>query len=633
MSKDLFESAYSMLTARLRWETRQRTFYTMRHDGLPRLPKPFPGAADGHYPAIDMALRRLKPFWIGQVTAGDKLANFTSLQPQLDSLSDAAAAYFDFLLTQRTKFVRKLRTAIDHMLLRGRGVMKATVDPMDGYALVFEAVDPMFILMPQEADSFEDADEWVHVRQFTVDSYKRLDGRWNTDPALINRIRGQPMANLQAIMVQKKLQEGITSTTNERQILVYEHWVKTSDGHEINTYSPHVPEEPLRQSHRNPYKFQGRESVPFQSFQVEVKDEGWFSPRGVAELLGPVEQYLTKLWNEKADAMTFANRPLYTGEKEIQNLANYRWQPGEYIPGNIRGVQQSSPPFSFDNEINFARQIGEQQSQSPDFGISDPGSDGNKPRTATENNRISALQQTGVSDGGNLFREDLSRLYQHIWGMICQYKERDFAYYAAGEVKQLPKQVVHDAYLIAPDGSPDGWNRVARLQKAISLAQTTNGVPFVNPEPIWREVLAAYGDNMVQKAFVPSNQRGLSEYEDQAQKINSLLVPGSGKPPFPVTVKPQDDHASRIKANIDWLHAAGKLGVPLDPRGAVAIQQNTAQHIAMLREQNPAAAKDVTLLIQQMEMAGQPAAQPRIPGMETAPNGMPLPEDQVAFGK
>ncbi len=594
-----------MLTKRLRWETKQRTFYTMRHDGLPRLNKPFPSAADAHYPAIDMAIRRLKPFWIGQVTAGDKLAVFTSMQPQTDPLNDAAADYFDFVVTQRTPFLRKLRVAIDHMLLRGRGVMKATVDPLNDYALVFEAIDPIFLLMPQEADNFDDADEWVHVRQFTVESYKRLDGRWNTDPAVIAKIRGQPLANLQAVLVQKELQEGITSTTKEGQIIVYEHWVKSSNGHTVYTYSPHAPDIQLRKPYGNPYKFQGKPSIPFRSFQIEVKNEGWYSPRGVAELLAPIEQYLTKLWNEKADAMTFANRPLYTGEKEIQNLANYRWQPGEYIPGNIRGVQQSQPPFNFDQELNFARMIGEQQSQSPDFGISDQSGE-NKPRTATENNRISALQQTGVSDGGQLFREDLSRLYQHIWGMLVQFRGKELSYYAAGQVNQLPEQVLHDAYLIAPDGSPDGWNRMARFQKALGLAQVTNGVPYVNPEPIWREVLASYGGGMVQKAFVPANQKGQSEYEDQAEKINSLLVPGSGKPPFPVTVKPQDDHASRIKANIDWLHAAGKMGVPLDPNGARALQQNTAQHIQMLNQQNPAAAKQITQLLMQMESAGQP---------------------------
>lgn len=603
MSKELSDSAYSMLAARLRWETKQRVFYTMRHDGLPRSNKPFPSAADAHYPAIDMAIRKLKPFLMGLLTSGDVLCNLTSMKGELSGLSDAASKFFDFVLMQRTQFLRKMRSVVDSMYLRGRGVMKATVDPLDDYRIVFEAIDPLWILMPQEANGFEDADEFVHVRQFTVESYKRLDARWDTSPATVRKIRGQPLANLDTVLTQKKLQEGITHTTQENQIIVYEHWVKSGKGHTIHVYSPHAPEIPLRPPHGNPYKFQGRESLPFQGFQIEVCDEGWFAPRGLGDLLAPIEQYLSKLWNEKADAMTFANRPLYTGDKEIQNLANYRWQPGEYIPGNIRGVQQGQPPFNFDNEINFGREIGEQQSQSPDFGIVQEG--GAKttggPRTATENNRIGALQQTGVSDTGNLFREDLGRLYQHVWGMMCQFRQREFSYFAAGEVNTLPEQALHDAYLVEPDGSPDGWNRMARMQKALGLAQVTAGSPNVNPEPIWKEVLAAYGNGMVQKAFVPTNLKGANEYEDQAEKINSLLVPGSGKPPFPVKVKPSDDHLSRIKANVDWMHAAGKLGVPLDPMGARAIQQNTAEHVAMLQKQNPAAAKEIKGMLQQME--------------------------------
>jgi len=120
--KELYESAHSILTGRSVWENKQRLFYQMRHDGIRRQKKPFPGAADGHYPMVDMAIRKAKPFWMGQVTSGDKLAVFTSLKPNdLSSFSDSAADYFDFILTQKSQFLRKLRVAVDHMLLRGRG--------------------------------------------------------------------------------------------------------------------------------------------------------------------------------------------------------------------------------------------------------------------------------------------------------------------------------------------------------------------------------------------------------------------------------------------------------------------------------------------------------------------------------
>lgn len=607
MNKELQSSAVRMLTERLVWEQKQRLFYRMRHDGLPRLFKPFPTAADLHFPQIDMAIRKLKPFWIGQALSGDRLCVFTSLQSQLVGMSQAAADYFDFQLTQRTDFVRKLRTMVDHMLLTGRGVIKATVDPLNDYALVFEAVNPFFMILPQEANGFEDADDFIHVRLFTVPSYLRLDDRYDKDPDTIRRIRGsKDFQSLGLYNIDKRLREGIAFTRQENQIILFEHYTRTSGGWTVYTYCPMAPDLALRQPFGVPYKVNGRVSVPFFSFQCEVKDEGWYSPRGVSELLAPVEQYLTKLWNEKADAMTFANRPLYTGDKEITNASNYRWGPGEYIVGNIRPVGQAAPPFNFDQEMAFAQGIGEQQAQAPDFGIVDPGQPGQtggKPRTATENQRIAALASTGNNDNAGLFREDLAKLYRHVWGLICQFKARDFSYFAADEIQSLPQEALHDQYLITPDGSPDGWNRTARFQKAIAAMQVFNGNPNVDGEVLTKEALNAYDGRVALKAFVPSNLKGASEYEDEAVEINSLLAPGSGKPPFPAVVKPNEDHASRIKALVDWLHAAGTLGTPVDPNGRQRVQQHLAQHLQFLEKQNPSAAGQIKQMLAQMENA------------------------------
>lgn len=609
MSQDLFDRGSTLLTSRLRWDQKQRTFYAMRHDGLPRVNKPFATASDAHYPAIDMAIRRLKPFWVGQITSGDKLCVFTALNGQLEAMSDAAGDYYDFTLNQRTQYLRKLRVMIDYMLLTGRGIIKATIDPLDDYNIVIEAISPFFLLMPQEALGFEDADEFIHVRQFTVDSYKRLDSRWDTTDETVAKIRGMAPGQQDVVIQQRRLQEGITYSTNTDQVIVWEHWTKTRGGHTVHTYSPQSPDSPLRKPYGNPYKCAGKESIPFCGFQMEVTDEGWYAPRGLAELLAPIEQYLTKLWNEKADAMTFANRPLYTGDKEIVNSANYRWQPGEYIPGNVRGVQQGTPPFNFDQEIGFAQSIGEQQSQSPDFGITasgDNGDTGGKPRTATENQRIASLQSSGSNDNAMMFREDLTKLYRHIWGMICQFKERDFLYYAAGETGTLPPQALHDQYLIEPDGSPDGWNKMARFQKAMAAKQSFAGDPNVDQEILTKRALNAYDGRVAMKAFVPTNMKGASEYEDEAMEINSLLAPPPGRPSFPATVKPNEDHPSRIKAIIDWIHACGQMRTPVDPQARQRVQQHLAQHIQMLKQQNPAAAKQIEQMVSQMEQSPTP---------------------------
>jgi hypothetical protein len=608
--KELFESAHSILTGRSVWENKQRLFYQMRHDGIRRSKKPFPTAADGHYPQIDMAIRKAKPFWMGQVTSGDKLAVFTSLKPNdMAAFSDSAADYFDFILTQKTQFLRKLRVAVDEMLLRGRGIIKVTVNPLDDYSIQIEAINPLFLIMPQMADDFSDADEWVHVKHMTVAAYKRLDARYDTTPETVARIRGSDnFENFSTITEDKRTREGITHTSNPDNIIIWEHWQKSQGGWTIHTYSPHAPELPLRKPHGNPFKVAGKSSCPFFSFPMEVKDEGWYSPRGLGELLAPVEQYLTKLWNEKADAMTFANRPLYTGDKEIQNAANYRWAPGEYIPGNIRGVQQGAPPFNFDGEIMFARGIGELQAQTPDFGITQEGQGGGKARTAAENYRIAALTQAGTNDNAIIFREKLAEVYRHVWGMILQFKPKEFTYFAAGEVGTLPEQALHDAYLIAPDGSPDGWNRQQRFQKAVSLIQMFTGNPNVNMEVLTKNALAAEDGRLAQSAFVPTNLKGAIEAEDEAHEI-AILKEG-----FPAVVTPGEDHATRIKMLLGWLQKQEMTGAPLDPIARQRVQEHLATHYQYLQKTQPQAARQLEQAISQQEQPSNVAQMPAAGG-------------------
>ena len=622
MSKALCDSANRILLARLRYEQKQRAFYTMRHDGLPRSAKPFPGCADGHVAIIDNAIRKNKPFLVGQLTSGNKLCQFTSLTPQLEAISDAAADYYDFTTFNRSDFMDEMDCVFDTCFLRGRGVIKCTIDPMDGYKLVDEAIDPLFILMPQAADDFEDADEFVHVRQFTVMAYRRLDQRWDTSDETIGKIRGQPVANLNVVEQQKRLQEGINYSTNTEEILVWEHWVKTQGGWTINYYSPLAPETPLRKPHGNPYRVNGKSSMPFFSFPMELKDKGWYATRGLGELLAPDEQFATKVVNEWADYLTFVNRPLYTGAKEITNAANFRWEPGQYIPGDIRGVQQVAPPMSFQEMLNLSRGMAEEKAQSPDFGISsdDGGQQSGKPRTATENQRIAALQQAGGNYQASIQRRRLAKVHRHRWGMICQYKERDFTYYATGTVSTLPEQALHDQYLITPDGSPDGWNPQLKFQKAMAALQAFQGNPNVDMEVLTKAALNAFDGRTAQKAFVPTNMKGASEYEDQAMEI--LLL--TAAVPFPVSIQPQQDQPSRIKCIIDWLHAANAMHIPVSAAGKLRVHQNLAQRLQLLAQENPQAAKQIKAQLQQMEQAA-PATQgqqpPQQPPPQTGTNG------------
>lgn len=598
--KKLFDKANLALTARSEWDAKQRLYFEMRHEGLRRRNKPWPGAADLHFPLVDMNIRKAKPFWEAQATAGDRLASFVAMTPQQDDATSAAADYFDFELRQNTNFEIEFRRCIDTMLLRGRGVIKCVTDPFEDHKICFESVDPTFIIIADGADDFEDADWFVEVQHFSVAAYRR-NRLFNQDDKVIAAIRGSRDSDRAGDLLQdKEMREGVNCSRNPDQIILWNHYEKTMGGWTRYTYSPQSPDEMVRKPAGVPYKAGNKVSIPFFSFKTEVKDRGWYSPRGVAELNAPFEAYSCKLWNEKTDAMTFGNRPVFTSDQPLANTTNIRWNPGEFIPGNIKPVPGLAPAFSFDQEIAFARATSEQVSMLPDFGIVQPGSPsetGGKPRTATENNRIANLQSVGTESNGNLFRLDLAKLYRHAWGLIVQFKRERMVYFVAGSLNELPDEALHDSYLIRPDGSSDQWNKQLRQQRADARLQKFRGAPNVDQDGLVRDSLAADDPGVAQKLFIPTNIKAGSEAEDEAMEI---VIMQDG---FPAQVKSDEDHATRIHVLLSWLQKQAMTGAPVDPVARQRVQQHLAVHFQFLQKLDPQAAAQVRAQIAQMERA------------------------------
>jgi len=612
MANELFDSAQRILTERFIWETKIRKFVQMRHDGLPRRDKTKAWQADLHSKTIDRAIRKSKPFWLGQVTAGDRLCNFTALTEQVQTLSDAAADFYDFTTHTKTKFLDEVDVAVDHMLLKGRGIIKSVIDPMDEYRIIDEAVDPMYLLMPESANDFEDADEWIHIRVMTVAAYERLDKRWDTTPETVSKIRGtKDFQSLGIYRQEVQLREGITHTSNSNYVLMFEHWVKTAGGHTVNYYSPMSPDIQLRKPHGNPYKLNGKSSIPFKSCQMEVKDKGWYSPRGLGEMLEVQEQVETFIENKWADSLSIANTRIFTGPKEIQNMANLRMEDGQYIPGDIESVQFAPPAMSWNEMLNYQRARAEEISQAPDSSsVSEGSKTGGKAITAAESNRIGQLNQVGMNYAAEIFRRGfLIPLHTHRWGMLCQFKPKEFAYYAAQKMNSLPEQALHDKYLIVPDGSVDGWNRQMRIQREVLLMQTFAQLPNSNADYWVERAMRAVDGQAASQGFKGIGMKAADEYEAQASEI--LLL--TATPPFPVQPQPQQDQPTRIKCLIDWLHASATLNIPVDQAAKQRVHENLASRLQILQKQNPSVAKQIKDSLMKMEQSGQqpqPGQQP-----------------------
>lgn len=558
-------------------------------------------------PLVDMAIANLKPFWVAQAFGGERLADFMALKQQADDMSEAAADYMNFELKFKTDFRYNMERAIDTMLLRARGILKIVLNPFT-MKIEFRSIDPQFILMAEQYDDFESADYFVEVQKLTVPQYQR-NRNFNQDPDVLGAIRGKTEWLLQQQALQKQLREGITHSTRDDIIILWNYYEKTPSGWVVRTHCPMAWDKLIRKPYQIQTKWNGETLLPFYSMTMEIKDEGWYAPRGVAELNAAFEAYACKLWNDKADAMTFGNKPLFTSENPIENSANLRFLPGELLPGNIKAVQMPPPAFSFTEEINFAREMAEQRARTPDYGIQDAApAQGGKPRTATENNRIASLQDVGADHNGDIFRNiRLIKIYRHIWALIChreellryQGKAGPLTYRVLDDLKELPAQSLHDQYLVVPAGS--SGTKTQRLQRAIARYQLFIGKPNIDQDALAKDVIAADDSRLVNKLLMPQNLKAGKESEDEAEEVGIMMLG------FPATVLPGEDHVTRIKVLVGFLLKQHATGAPIDPVAVQRIQGHLAAHFDYLKQQQPQVAKQLQAAIMQMEQ--QPAGQ------------------------
>src|SRR5215831_10075880 len=172
MKFELATDICDALKDRSTWETRQETWYKMRHNGLRRVAPPYPGAADLHFPLIDSLMERMKPFYYKQLFASDQFAAFVSLKTQPADTTSAVASWFDYRLKQKTNFQRKILTTIDAMLLAGRAPMKVYWD-FDTKKMCFAAIAPTYFIIPADCEEIQEAPWVTHVMLMSVNDYKK----------------------------------------------------------------------------------------------------------------------------------------------------------------------------------------------------------------------------------------------------------------------------------------------------------------------------------------------------------------------------------------------------------------------------------------------------------------------------
>lgn len=589
MNSDLYNLICDDIANRKTWADRQAVWYQMRRDGLRRRNKPYPGAADLHFPLVDTIIEKLKPFYLNQLFATERLADFTARRPEAADKIVQAAWWFDYKLKQRSNLESQIALAIDYMLQNGRGILKVYWDTEER-RVALDAIEPIYLIVPADTTDLACADRIVHVQHLSPWKYKNGPGSEHRkkDAEFVKRITG-PTSDTedQQLLEARRLREGLTHTTDRSTIILWEIHERTREGWKVHTLSPSAPTVPVRPPFLLPYKSsQSRKTPPpFVSFTMEECEKGYYSPRGVAEIEAPFESYLCKTWNEKADAMTFYNRPTYAADRDIPNAGNIRMMPGQILPFAVRRIEQGQPPISFDQEMINARLIAEQRIAVPDFGAGDySGARDNK--TATE---IQAIMATGsqITDmRSRIFRRQLAELYRQAWDRLVQYDE-DFEFLRDGRLDQFDKTLRDEVLSIAPNGSSDSWNIQRRQAKAVQRKALLGQSPFINQAELDKSILELDEPGLVQRLWTDPQVKQTSQAERQMLEIPSL------EDGLFLNPKPDDDDAIHVQILLKYIGRSAQEQKPISPAGTQTLQQHLQAHMLRLRKLNPQAAKAI----------------------------------------
>lgn len=582
MSQALHEAVLETLKSRAVWEERQIVWRQLRRDGLRRRRKPYPGAADLQFPLIAMQIEKLKPFYYGQAFGADRLARFSGLAAELRGAEAAAAEWFDWQVKNRSNFNLELFYLIDAMLVSGRGVMKARWQ--GGKGLVFEAIDPLFVVVPEWVVDLEDAPWVCQVKQLTLAEYQ-ADPAYNQNAELLKAITGKDESAPGDTDAYRRA--GITESESARQVVVWEVWEKTEGSWVVRTFSPRRPDAPLRM----PFKM---ERLALVDFPFELAERGWYGAMGVAERQAPFQQWLCKQWNGKSDAMDFFNRPLFTANGQIRNTQNMRFAPGELLPDGIAPVTMPAPPISFDQEIQQTHRLAQEAISMPDANIGSLNHGRDNP-TAREVSYRQELSGQGITMRGMIFRVSLARLYRLAWSLLARHQRDELAQWSAISQKVLPAEALAGNYQIEPDGAVDTWNAEARRMRSAQRMQLLANHPNVLQGELVKSVLEDDDARLVKRLYRDDAQKQQLEQEDEAMEI-VLLMSG-----YPAAVMPGENHQLRIGLLVAKLQQLSALGAPVDPVARQRLQEHIGQHLQMLQRENPQLARQIAAAAQTLD--------------------------------
>lgn len=593
METTLHDAINGDLKARSKWEERLPVWYRMRHTGIPRRNKPYPGAPDLHLPLADTVLEKLKPFYYKQLFASEHIAALTSEREQVDEWTAHATQRFDYELKLKTNLLTEIWYTIDAMLVNGLAFMRQSWNASEG-RIEHLAIEPRFLIVPPATEELGRAPRVVHVEVLTRDQYKERK-RYNQSKEFIAKIAGSGSnAGAGTSDQERERREGITLCSSRDQIVVWNVWEREGKKWTLKTLSPVFKDEPIAEPLKNPF---AHEQLPFVDFRRELKEKGIYAPRGEVEKVAPYEVYACRVWNKKAEALDYYATPLFTSDDEGQDGKSLALHPGNFVPRGIRRVEMGQPPFALDQEIDRTRMVAEQRAMMPDFGIGD----GGEKRTATEVEQLASLGGITTEARAHLFRLPLQRVLQQDYELMVQYRRAELRYLHEGKPALAPKEALHRSYLVDVGGTSESWNKKLEAQKVNALFVNLKGDGYADQLELRKMLVEKTDPRWVRRLVRDPQQQADTEAVDEMKLLPAVM---QGEP---IPCEPQENHA--VRAEIVWKKLQSMQGQMMaDPIAQQGLAARLQQRLAVWEQTDPKGARQWS---RQKQMEMKAAQQPQ----------------------
>lgn len=224
---------------------------------------------------------------------------------------------------------------------------------------------------------------------------------------------------------------------------------------------------------------------PYHTAVFEQNKRRYYSPRGVTEKLLDIDEEITFQHRAKLNRMTIANAPtfLYRTNRGFYPQT-IKWIPGQFVgcidTSDVAPLPVPNLDMSFDREEAILRTWGEEYIGGTDYGLANPLSNLNEPRTATEIRGIQGSAQRALSLRGGSWQDMMGEIYQEFFDLWHQWGPEEVWVRVTGQPPmKFTKEELQGDFLFIPTGvigevdkELDAAKKLARIQVLMQVAET-----------------------------------------------------------------------------------------------------------------------------------------------------------------